>query len=120
MSASSTECKHNDPVGTVVQRFIRVVDTKYLGRNKRGTVQAAYGRFFRAMIVVRLDDGRMVRGYISAAYDTPEEIKSRIQTQVGERVQMHSILYKWKPTSFYWIPDDRNGSLYYTRLPASA
>jgi hypothetical protein len=78
------------PAGTVIKRFMRRCDSRYRGRTRRGWRKYDYGTFYRAAIVVRLDDGRIVQGYITDAYPTTDEVRSRANTapNIGERIRI--------------------------------
>lgn len=88
MSTTETEW----PEGVVVERFLKRCTSRYMGmagRPGRRYIKMQYGLFFRAAIVVQLDDGRRVRGYITNAYETTTDAKARaVDVQVGDRVRV--------------------------------
>ena len=124
MSTTETQL----PEGIVVERFLRRCTSRYMGRSRRWGVREQFGLFFRAAIVVRLDDGRRVRGYITNAYETTTEAKARAneRVQVGDRVRVTCPIeqyHYWKrgaterTPSRTWFPtSDARGFLQFERL----
>lgn len=119
------EAAHEQPEGTVIKRFIRRCPSRYLGRTRRGWIKQEFGSFYRATILVRLDDGRLVQGYITNAYPTADEVRRRATNapNIGERIRITCIIAQsnfMKPfgqVSKTWFPVyGSRGFITFTRL----
>ena len=128
-AATLTATAPDHPAGTVIKRFMRRCDSRYRGTTRRGWKKVEYGTFYRAAITVRLDDGRIVQGYITNAYPTADEVRSRATNapNIGDRVRITCIIarstFMKSPgeVSKTWFPVyGSRGFLSFTRLTAPA
>ena len=111
--------------GIVVKRVVRRVNSQYLGLTRRFRIKVRYGTFYRAAIVVRLDDGRYVQGYISNSYDSPEAVITKMTRapHVGDRLRLNcNVTQRWvacangrRATSTYF-PNTTRGHILFTNL----
>jgi hypothetical protein len=124
-AANMTGTQTEQMEGIVVKRFLRRVNSRYRGLSRRGLVKQQYGTFYRAAIVVRLDDGRYVQGYLSEAYDSPEAVKAKATRapHVGDRLRLTCDVHQrtvgcangFRATSTYY-PNTTRGHITFTNL----